>query len=316
MFVFVSNSRSLTFYTRNCRGRLMERSSAEFYWVVLPAVGLLLARFLAEWRLRRRLKSYGDPQVLGISMRWAPRAVGAVLFALGLAATTGILVTPASSDDDEPSSPGTILILLDAQSLLESQDEEILVNETLEQAAQEVLEEGRGLRFAVYMSGEKPRPVVPDTVDGQGILVMMGGLQPDRGPVGSGSLRSSIETLFTRRHDDKVRMTLIVITGRSAEAVAKELPRSARLNARVMVLRLPGRGLQREFGTSGSGGAWNWSEDRRELRRFLTERQPEVVPAREWRRQLVSVPYLAGLALALAAVECVLVLVVPLHFRS
>jgi hypothetical protein len=239
-----------------------------------------------------------------------------VLFAVGLGATAGILVAPASSGDDKPSDARAIVILVDARSILGSQNAETLGNENLERVVQEVLEEGRGLRFAVYVSGENLRLAVPDTVDGQGVLVMIGGLQPDRGPAARGSLRRSIEALAKRRRDDKVRMTLIVISGQSAEDLAMELHPSGAPTSRIMVARLPGRGFQREFGTSGGGGAWNWSEDRGQLRRFLAEPQPVAAATGEWRQRLFAVPYLAGLALVLAAAECVLVLVVPLYSRG
>lgn len=280
---------------------------AGLHGIVLLPMCILAAWVLAEWRRRRRLEAFGDPCLLGISRRWPPRILAAALFAAALTATGVIVTAPPGVPEEADESANACALLIDGQAVAGSPGASGSARERLERAVEVVVGEGEGLRFSVHVAAGELRPVVPETFDRQGILLMMQGFLPEGGRAAPGTLRRCLEELCARERAPASRLKVVVISGRATEDLAGEL--QAPGACPVLLFRPESSAEPPEFAAIGAEGVRHWGGDPGILRRFLADREsapPAAGPSS-------AVPRLAGLALILAAAERILTILAPLY---
>lgn len=279
-------------------------------WTLFLPLCLAVVWGLAEWIRYRRMNALGDARVLGVAHHpWWNRILRILMLCAALACATVVLRTPAGGD--APLDPfRRVVVVLDTGSFFEARQAGLFESDDLVAAIQEVVDQAGSARFTVYRSDSPDRPAVPETEDGQGVLVMISGMEFG-GPSSADAAGAGLTEIAERPSDDKVSVAMVVVTSASAENVGRELAVAAGPAGGPFLVRLPGRGLAREFGMAGSASEWNWSGSADLLRKYLARVAAAATAGVNGQSSYLPVQILALVVLAALVGESLLALAAP-----
>jgi len=244
--------------------------------------GLVLCVCAAgQWMRRRRIRSFGDPKVLGIGRPWHAGIWLALLWALGLTCVASILWLPEDPGERLRSSPSLIKILVDAKPPVGGVPPFGSLWEELSDAIHLVVTEAAGARCAVYRPAEVPEQVVPPTHDSQGVMIMAARLGLDWQQEASSSIDKCVRALLSPDiPQTQPAVRVVVISSRPADEIAEIFPPAAQ-SALVFVIRTTAETGTMQFGGVGANGSWEWSSEPAQVRGFLqAEARAEGLPGR------------------------------------
>jgi len=229
-------------------------------WIAaLPAV-FLLAWTLAELRKRRALQDFGDPRVLGLSFRWTPHVLGALLLAATLGCTTAALVNPDRSEEDERG-PLLTELLLDAEAFDRSHPLSGQYWEHMRSAVGQI--GARSGLVSLYRSGASAEKMVPATTDLRGLEILIRRHQMLWQSSSATSLEQSVDSLLRRPSADKRSRRLVVFTARPLGDIEDLRVAADGTSAGGLVyVRLPTVTDAMQYGFRNTDGSWIWEPAR------------------------------------------------------
>jgi hypothetical protein len=192
------------------------------YHGCFSAVIIFLAAYSAVQVLhQRRLRRFGNPQLLGLTGLW-PRRICSGIF---LAATVGALVAlhagPGARSGMPGAKPGLVVFLIDPPgrppgiSYIEAPWREYGRELRL------VVESIRPERVAVYVCGSPPRMVVPATEDVPGALLLLDAGSADYEVPTAGSVETSVRAirLIASRADAEAPCAVVAVSPRAESEI-------------------------------------------------------------------------------------------------
>ena len=237
-----------------------------YLWVEIVPVIVIIAWALAEWIRHRHLKEFGDPRVLGISIRWVPRILALLLLALGLGSAASLIPLPAANREKSVSEVPEIVILLDAQSMDPPGDQ---LWEALDRAIQTILEQAPGCRYTVQSVGWPPEPLVYPTIDATGLQIIVSRLRFESQRGSRLGLSEILARYDSRQQAEPHNSHFVVVTASPAEDVER-LPPMRRAGApQVLFVRLSRGDAPTQYGYRAAAGDWTWSTRAIEIRSRL-----------------------------------------------
>ncbi len=262
---------------------------------------LLLAGEVGSAALRRtRFERFGSPSVLGFSGRTVGQIVRVALMLLGTACVAAILAGPVGKKAGIASEP-SITVLLDCTS----QDESSEVTQNRWEAYCDTVallsDLAPNRRLSVYCSNNAAKPIVHETYDGEGLLMILSRMLPQPPGGGQDRLRDSLASILAAGKEDTSRR-IVLVSSRAREALTRMDPSSLSSGARPLVLRLPQGGEEpSEFCIPEQKGIWTWNSRPDFLRGYLDRGSQPQTPHFVWNRlSAVQLFALAGYLMLLA----------------
>lgn len=189
-----------------------------YLWIeLLP--GLLLAGWIvSEVAGMRRLKVFGDPLVLGVSVPWGLRIAALFLLLLGIACATAVIPLPAMNQANAAADVHTICILLDLHSLEGADDQ---TWESYDAAIQALAEQDPGTRFSAIALGSPSRVIVYPTVDKQGFQILLARLRFETLPGNAPDLAKGMAAYADSQRDQSRAARSFIVTALPADEVER-----------------------------------------------------------------------------------------------
>ncbi len=247
----------------------MPDTHTSYLWIGLIPTLLLAGWILAEWRRQRRLRAFGDPAVVGIRSLWPARFAILLLFLLGVSSAAAILPVSGKVTGAESPSVPEVLILLDALSLEQGGDP---LWDSLESAVQEVVGVAGGMPVGVLASGAPPETVVPPTLEGKGLEIVVARLRHELALGGRPGLSAALVAFSRWRQGLAPEGRLVVATAMAVEDLER-IPDSVYGGAPgIGFVRLAQEGAAAEYGYRSGQGKWSWDLRPAELGATLQRR--------------------------------------------
>ena len=206
-------------------------------WIQLLPVAVVTAWIVAERARLRRLRSFGDPDILGMSGGKRARILALALltgsFVL-LAAVLPFAVPKAAPSDGE----SLVEILLDS-GIAEGGDSQAAdALELIEEKVRAVVRLSPPSHFALYKSADPLQVVVPPTTDAQGLLILLNRLREEWRGEAPVSFYDSVDALRRLTPSKNWRRRIVGIAAPSrADSAAKSPPPSYDV-PEVLILRV------------------------------------------------------------------------------
>jgi hypothetical protein len=269
-----------------------------YLWLQLLPGAFLLGWSVAEWLRLRRLRRFGDANVLGVSQPWMPRAAALVLFLLGMTAIAAMLAVPFAGEGLLPSGRPEIRILLDNPPPDAGGDK---FWEGIEDAVQVVLNQAPGAHFSVLTAGRPPEVRIHPTADAGGLLIMVSRLRYEWRSGSAGGLAETLAGYFQDQRSEFAQARMAVITAMPAEDLERLPVMQDDVAVPVVFVHVSGdRGAMR-FGYRAPTGEWQWTSEPVVMREML---KAEIGPPVLW-SSLSLVQCFALLAILLFSAEYV-----------
>jgi hypothetical protein len=242
----------------------------------------------AEALRNRRIRRFGDPLLLSVDRRLAPRIAAAVLFLCSVAAIGAIL----SGSGQVLHSPTQLQLafLIDAGVVDPIMTERGIVTDSL----REIASAFRSSYVSVYRAGPSMEEVAPGTLDVEGALMLVDRLAAAEGESGEGLSGDAAALL------DKGAGLVAIFTRMPREQVeglwqngSAGAPLIARLEDGPVV----------EFGARNERGRWVWSANPAIATDIAGRRHAGAAPFEGWLVAIQSAQGLAGIAVLLLGVE-------------
>jgi len=206
-------------------------------YILLLPVAVVIAWIVAERARLRRLRSFGDPEILGMPGRKRTRILALALltgsFVL-LAAVLPFAVPKAAPSDGE----SLVEILLDS-GIAEGGDSQAAdALELIEEKVRAVVRLSPPSHFALYKSADPLQVVVPPTTDAQGLLILLNRLREEWRGEAPVSFYDSVDALRRLAPSKNWRRRIVGIAAPSrADSAAKSPPPSYDV-PEVLILRV------------------------------------------------------------------------------
>jgi len=234
---------------------------------------VLLAALVGQRLRRRRLGRFGDYQVLGVSAQTARRTASALLLGLGIACVAAIPADPYREPQEVAKAIPLIEVVLDFSFSGEARREAESRWEDLCAGVDQIVELSRSARFSVYGPGKPLELLIPDTLDVQGVLLILNGTYHGDAKGAPDNLPGALAALLHGRAEDRYRRVIVVST-RTREELTRLWLSEAQPMVRPLFLRMTAETESAEYGIPTVKGGWSWSRQPEFLRGYLTSSLP------------------------------------------
>ena len=192
------------------------------YYGCVSAVMIFLTAWVAAQALDdRRLKRFGNPQLLGLAGLW-PHRICSALFLAGAAGALAALVGGTSTPSHLPSdSPGLVVFLVDPPARLPGRPFIDTVWGDYGRDLRLAVESIKPERIAVYLCGSPPRIAVPATKDIPGALLLLDAGSPDYEASTASAVEASVEALrlISSRADPEAASAVVVVSPKAEQDI-------------------------------------------------------------------------------------------------
>jgi hypothetical protein len=190
-----------------------------FYGAMATAIILLGALFAAQALHDHRLRTFGNPRLLGFAGLWPRRICSAVL----LAAAAGALVSLIGGSGIDPSAEdaGLTVYLVDPPGHSHGALNAGATWEDYLGDLQQVVQNVGSERVSIYISGSPPRLVVPATRDLTGAMQLLDAGSPHYEASSAADISASVDAvgLILSRQGAAAVPPLIVVSPRTAQEI-------------------------------------------------------------------------------------------------
>ncbi len=241
-----------------------------YLWAeILPGL-LLLSWIISEVMHLRRLKIFGDPLVLGVSVPWVPRIAALFMLLLGIACAAAVIPLPAMHEADSAADVPMIQVLVDVHSL-ESAEEQTW--EAFDTAIQALVNQVPGTRFSAIALGAPAEVLVYPTVDMQGLQIILARLRFEFPAGNRPELAQALSNYAASQHGQSRAARFIVVTALPADEVERV---SAAMNSSdfdcLFAMISSGR-PPIQYGHRNTAGDLLWTERAADLQQLLKANQ-------------------------------------------
>lgn len=280
-------------------------------WAEILPLLVLSAAVVGYGLQRRRLERFGDCQVLGVSDHTIRRAASALLLAFGIACVAAVPAGPYREEQDVAMAVPAIEILLDFKSAGESKREAESLWEDLCDSVDSLVALSPSCRFSVYCAGNPLELLVPETLDAQGLLLVLNGTLPPNAGGRPDRLQEALAALLPRKARNEQR-SVVVVSTRTREELTRLSLLEAQPAVNPLFLRIAAETGFAEYGIHRVKGGWSWSRQPAFLRSYLDSsmRADQQRPSL-WGR-FSAMQFFAFAGFFLLSVECIC----PLLVRS
>jgi hypothetical protein len=189
-----------------------------YLWAeILPGL-LLLGWIISEVVHLRRLKIFGDPLVLGVSVPWVPRIAALFMLLLGIACAAAVIPLPAMHEATSAADVPIIQVLVDVHSLESAEDQ---TWEAFDAALQALVEQVPGTRFSAIALGSPAEVLVYPTVDMQGLQIILARLRFASPPGNKLDLAQALLNYAASQRGQSRTARSIVVTALPADEVER-----------------------------------------------------------------------------------------------
>jgi len=263
-------------------------------WIQLLPVAVVTAWIVAERARMRRLRSFGDPDILGMLGGKRARILALALLTgsfVSLATILPFAVPKAAPPDGE----SLVEILLDSR-IAEGGDSQVAyVLEYVEEKVRAAVQFSPPSHFALYKSANPLQVVVPPTTDAQGLLILLNRLREEWQGEGPVSFHDSVDALRGLKTPHKNwRRRIIGITAPAREDPAAKSP-PAYDAPEVLILRVPRRSPDESPAPGIETAAKDADVQIADLREFLRAERTMRRPSRSRLEGFTYSQYLAAL---------------------
>jgi hypothetical protein len=269
---------------------------------MLPGL-LILGWILSEVMRRRRLTTFGDPKVLGISAPWIARVAALLLLCFGIAFAAAVVGLPEWKEVNAPRAAPGIQILVDTQSL-ESGEEQIW--EAFDISLQSILDQAHGMLFSAATTGSPGEVIVYPTEDANGLQIILSRLRFEPRPRDTLDPALTLEKQVSRQRVQMPNSRFVVMTAAPSDEVERLAPALKDKAADVVFVRISTGSRPVQFGTRAVGGSFSWTTNAADLQIFLKPdpgryRQNARIELTQWLALVALVLLCAEFLVSLAA---------------
>ncbi|MGA2263704.1 MAG: hypothetical protein ABSH28_19985 [Acidobacteriota bacterium] len=241
------------------------RNPAFLWFEIVPGVALV-GWVVSEWLRHHRLKSFGDPMVLGIAIPWVPRTAALLVLLLGLASAAAVIPLPASNLEEAPAKTPEILIMLDVPPTESAEDP---IWDALEGAVQALLDQGTGARFGVLASGWPPEVLVYPTVDAKGLQIIVSRQRFVMQRTTRLGLPETLSRYVGQKPAGSSNSRLVVVTALPPEEIERLSSTRQGGLPDILFVRLGRGSAAAQYGYQSATGAWTWSSHSSKIRDIM-----------------------------------------------
>ena len=201
----------------------MESAAPHFpYYASAAAIIIFLVAWAAAQALHyRRLRRFGNPQLLGLAGLWPRRICSAVLMAGAAGALVPLLGGAGAGSHPSDESPRLMVFLVDPPPRLPGPPYADTAWGDYVRDLQLVVESIKPDRFAVYLSGSPPVMVVPPTRDVPGAFLLLEAGLPEYEASTANAVVTSVEAirLISSRSGAEAVSGVVVVSPRTEQEI-------------------------------------------------------------------------------------------------
>ncbi len=256
-------------------------------WLWAQSLPLLVFLALITGRVLqlRRIRLFGDRQILQVAPRTTWWATRTILLVLGTASIAAILAGPSENTYGVSSTVPVIDLIIDYRS-------DNTPGGEAEQSWEAFCDNIGSLvtlapfgRFSVFGPDDPAMKLVSDTADSEGLLLLLNSMQPQHTGRPADTLGRELHVLF-RRGAEREERNVVLLSSRTREELlllGLSVPQPAR---KPLFIRLPRGKHAAEYGIPVEGNAYAWSDTPDALAKLLLGRENPDERARPLSRRL------------------------------
>lgn len=271
----------------------------DYLWAELIPGLLLVSWIVSEVLHWRRLRVFGDPIVLGITVPWVSRIAALLMLLLGAACAAAVIPLPAVTEDSAAEGSPVIELLVDVHAL-ESANERTW--EAFEAVLQALVEQVPGARFSAIALSSPPEILVYPTIDTQGLQIMLARLRFEMPRSNNPDLARSLSDYAKSRLGAPAVARSVVITALPPGDLERIGASVNDNNPGFVFANVSGGSVPIQYARRGDAGNMVWTAQAADLRQFLDASQIDTGR----RAALNPIQWLALMAVIFLGVEYVM----------
>lgn len=250
---------------------------------MLPGL-LILGWIISEVMRRRRLATFGDPEVLEVSTPWTARIAALLLLLFGIACAVAVIALPERKEVGKPQAAPGIRILVDLQSLANGGEQ---VWEAFDISLQSVLDQAQGVLFSAAIAGSPGELTVYPTEDAKGLQIILARLRYESWHQNPPDLAQALAKQLGMQRVQAPNLRFIVVTTMAPDEVARLVSALQDKATDVIFIRISPSGQPVHFGTKAVAGSLVWTTNVADILPFLRpdpgrDRQNAVIELTQW----------------------------------
>ncbi len=256
----------------------MHWQNPTYLWAeILPGL-LLLSWIVSEVMRARRLKVFGDPRVLGVSVPWVPRIAALVMLLLGVGFAAAVIPLPVGNEVNRTAGAPVIQLLVDIHSLEGAEDQ---TWEAFDAAIPVLVERFPGARYSATALGSPAEVLVYPTEDWQGLQIILARLRFGFPSGSRADLAQALAKYEVSRRGQNGNVRSIVITALPADEVERAADSMSAGQVDFFFARVSGGLPQIRYFHRNPAGNWVWTAHVTDLQQLLRAEAP-VTGRKAW----------------------------------
>ncbi len=244
----------------------MKWQEPSYLWIELIPALLLLGWVYSEAHRLRRLRAFGDPDLLGVSGRWGPRVGALAALVSGVAFAAAVIPMPAFRVTNTPAKVPVVEILLDMESLEGMEDSGW---ETFDSSLQVLLGSSPSVRYSAITLGTPSEVVVYPTVDTQGLQTVLSRMRFVAVAGGKTEFRQAWEQYAASRIQGLPTSCRVIVTALPADEVERISDSMMRRAGDIVWVQISNGSEGMRFMLRDSSGSPYWTTHPMEAQRSI-----------------------------------------------
>ncbi len=243
-----------------------------YLWVeILPGL-ILLAWIVYEVRQMHRLRIFGDPRIMGLTVPWVPRIAALFMLLLGVACAAAVIPLPAMPEAAAATDASLTEILVDVRSL-ENAGENMW--DAFDSAIHTLVGQVPGARFSVVALSTPPKVLVYPTADTQGLEIVSARLRFNMPPGNRTELVQALSQYAASRKGKPRAARSVIVTALPADQLESVGASLHGIDSGVVFAELSAGDQPVRYGHRNAAGEMVWTVRSQDLPQLFKGNQAE-----------------------------------------
>ncbi len=243
-----------------------------FLWVeILPGL-ILLAWVVSEVRRMHRLRVFGDPRIMGLTVPWLPRIAALFMLIFGVACAAAVIPLPAMPERATATDASLTDILVDVRSLDNAGER---MWDAFDSAIQTLVGLVPGTRFSAIALSTPPKVLVYPTADTQGLEIVSARLRFNMPPGNRAELAQAMSGYAASRKGKPRAARSVIVTAWPADQLESVGASLHGIGSDIVFAELSAGDQPVRYGHRNAAGEMVWTVRSQDLPQLFKGNQPE-----------------------------------------